>query len=78
MWKSRPIPLAVIGLGCLLTCPPPISGADYYVTLLNDDYNVCALGGCSLREAIRAANGNGEIDTKKSRCQLAMKAQVSA
>lgn len=63
MGKFRSAGLLGIAVVLLLNLTSPVSARNIYVTQLADDNGLCSLGDCSLREAIKVANGNDEYDT---------------
>ena len=63
MWRKRAIIESAIVFLVVLFVTPQVGALDIYVTRLDDTNNLCAIDGCSLREAIKLANGNSEYDT---------------
>jgi hypothetical protein len=51
------------GVLTFLLASSPLAAVEIYVTRWDDQNNFCAIDGCSLREAIKVANGNDEYDT---------------
>lgn len=63
MWRNRAEFGSTIVFLVVLLVSPLVGAMDIYVTRLDDTNNLCNVDGCSLREAIKQANGNNEHDT---------------